>query len=116
MGAIEEEKRNYKSIKEYSNNVLIVEGDSWFNLPSYPDVTKELERMRYAVMSEASPGDTLEEMAFDGQLAEIAAQFRRLSDITKKPPKAILLSAGGNDIVGPNFEFLLNHSLSTEFG
>lgn len=114
LEAIEHERDNYKRIKEH--NVLIVEGDSWFKLPLHADIPEELEDLGYAIMSGAEPGDTLENMAFGGQLSEMAAQFRRLSEIADKPPKAILLSAGGNDIVGPNFEFLLNHSRSTEFG
>ena len=114
--AIGNEKESYERMK--SLDVLILEGDSWFNLPFHADIAEELENLNYAVMSGAEPGDTLENMAFGGQLSNMAAQFRRLSEFDKenrKPPKAILLSAGGNDILGPNFEFLLHHSQSMVF-
>lgn len=112
MEAINEEKRNYNRIRD--RDVLIVEGDSWFSLPYHADIAEGLEHLGYAVMSGAEPGDTLENMAFGGQLSEMVAQFRRLFEYDKSP-KAILLSVGGNDIVGPNLEFLLNHSRSTAF-
>ena len=114
--AIKNEETSYSRMRE--REVLILEGDSWFNLPFHADIAEELEKLKnpkYAVMSGAEPGDTLENMAFGGQLSKMAAQFRRLSEFDKSP-KAILLSAGGNDIVGPSFEFLLHHSQSTAFG
>lgn len=113
MEAIAHEKKIHDRIQE--RDVLILEGDSWFSLPYHSDISEGLEELGYAVMSGANPGDTLENMAFGGQLSDMVAQFRRLFEYDKMP-KAILLSVGGNDIVGPNLEFLLNHSRSTAFG
>ena len=96
-----------------SRDILILEGDSWFDLPStHYDLADALWERRYAVLSVAQHGDTLENMAFNGQLSEIAMQFRKSAQYGKYPT-AILLSAGGNDIIASNFAFLMNHSEST---
>ncbi len=112
--AIELDEGDYIRLK--NRPVLVLEGDSWFDLPWLrKDISDALEDKGYAVMSGAQRGDSLENMAFNGQLAEMASQFRNLAR-HKKRPKAILLSAGGNDIVGPNMAFILNHNFSSISG
>ena len=111
-GAVTVEKQ--KQGKREKHPILIVEGDSWFDLPwSHTDVSDVLEDREYAVMSKAKRGDTLEDMAFGNQLAEIASLFLEIRDRYKKTPRAILLSMGGNDILGPNLAFVLNHRSSS---
>ena len=108
---VTEEVRRHKKIREY--RVVILEGNSWFDLPSpHADLAQAIEDLDYGVMSVAERGDTLENMAFNGQLVQIAIQFRTLAHYNKRPV-AILLSGGGNEIVGPNLQFILNHHKST---
>ena len=110
--AINNEAERSKRIKEPEIPVLILEGDSWFNLPFHEDVSDKLEDLGYAVISGASYGDTLENMAFNGQLEQVVAQLRTLAR-NRKIPKALLLSMGGNDIIGPNLALILNHRNSS---
>ena len=114
--AIENEGRKHDRIGNRDIKVLILEGDSWFDLPFNRDISDALEDLNYSVLSNASYGDTLENMAFNGQLEQVAAHFRFLA-LRKRTPNAILLSMGGNDIIGPNLALFLNHrnsSLGTE--
>ncbi|MBV9773128.1 MAG: hypothetical protein JO040_04225 [Gemmatimonadetes bacterium] len=91
---------------------LVAEGDSWFDYP-WTDVLRMLEDEHgYDVDSVAHKGDRVEEMAYGGgQLEEFT---RRIEKLLRKgrPPKAILLSGGGNDIAGSEFAMLLNHAAS----
>ena len=92
--------------------VLLAEGDSWFDYPMW-DVLKMLEDEHgYDVESVAHKGDRVEQMAYGpGQLD---AFCRRLEKLIRRgtPPRAILLSGGGNDIAGEGFAVLLNHAAS----
>lgn len=92
--------------------LLVAEGDSWFDYP-FSDVLEELEDThRWNVVSVAHKGDRLEDMAYaDGQFSKLERALRKLSD-DGTPPKAILLSGGGNDIAGDEFAMLLNHKRS----
>ena len=95
-----------------SAGTLIAEGDSWFDYP-FHDVLRLLEDEHgFDVESVAHRGDRVEDMAFSGgQLEEFT---RRLEKLLRdgKVPTAVLLSGGGNDIAGDEFEMLLNHARS----
>lgn len=95
-----------------SAGVLIAEGDSWFDYPLH-DVLKDLEDDHaYDVHSVAHRGDRVEDMAYGpGQFEDFARLLEKLLR-DGKVPKAILLSGGGNDIAGEEFELLLNHAAS----
>ncbi len=90
------------------SGVLVAEGDSWFDYPRW-DVLKALRRDGYEVISAAHYGQTLEEIAYS------PAQFTGTIDALKrvraerKPLKAILLSAGGNDLAGPELSVILSY-------
>ena len=90
---------------------MILEGDSWFDLPG-TDVSDKFEELGYVVLSGAAHGDTLENMAFNEQLTQVVNQFRTLL-LYNRVPSAILLSVGGNDILGPNLALMLNHGKSS---
>ena len=96
--------------------VLIAEGDSWFHYP-WNNVVEFLEdRHAYDVESVAHWGDTIEEMAYGGgQLKELTRVLEKLY-CRNVVPKAILLSGGGNDVAGPEFNMLLNHAGSAATG
>ena len=92
--------------------VLIAEGDSWFDYPLH-DILKDLEDDHaYDVHSVAHRGDRVEDMAYgQGQFEDFARLLEKLLR-DGKVPRAILLSGGGNDIAGEEFELLLNHAAS----
>jgi lysophospholipase L1-like esterase len=89
--------------------LLVAEGDSWFDYP-FHDVLGVLERrFGFEIESVAHHGESAEEMAYDpARLAGVARLFERLARQGRRP-RAILLSAGGNDLVGSGFRVLLNH-------
>lgn len=112
--------------------VLVADGDSWFDYPLRSDIVTELERQQWAVLSAAHHGDTLEEIVYDA--GQLTAFYRVLSrafhydklinydqnildcryDVERKAiPKAIILSAGGNDILGGLFAYLIERGGSS---
>ncbi|MEZ4331835.1 MAG: SGNH/GDSL hydrolase family protein [Myxococcota bacterium] len=96
----------------HARGVLVAEGDSWFDYPLY-DVLVSLEDDHdFAIESVAHRGDRVESMAYaDGQLDALC---RRIEKVVRggEIPRAILLSGGGNDLVGRPFELLLDHARS----
>lgn len=100
-----------------SRGTLVAEGDSWFDYP-FTDVLKCLEDLHgYDVDSVAHRGDRVEDMAYsDGQLDDFVRTIERNLRRGIDPPKAILLSGGGNDIAGDEFAMLLNHWRSPRKG
>lgn len=94
---------------------LVAEGDSWFDYPG-SDILDWLQQFGYDVESVARAGDRAEMMAFGrGQLDKFAAALEKVIG-RGETPKAVLLSAGGNDIAGREFGFLLNHAGSPRQG
>jgi hypothetical protein len=87
---------------------LLAQGDSWFDYPCH-HVLERLEALGYDVDSIAHRGDTIESMAYErGHSVKLARMFEKAHSRGRKP-KAILLSAGGNDIAGDELSLLLNH-------
>ncbi|MDE2813691.1 MAG: hypothetical protein OXM01_11735 [Gemmatimonadota bacterium] len=134
--AISENRRNRQQ-SDFAiacGQLLVADGDSWFDYPWKSDIVSELEDDgQWAVLSAAHHGDTLEEMVYGG--GQLASLYRVLSraflysriigydgldfadcrhDVARDAiPKAILLSAGGNDILGGLFPYLLEHGGSS---
>lgn len=69
---------------------LLAEGDSWFDYPPQNDIVDHLAK-NFVVHSKARRGDELKEMV---ERAEWIPLLRKLK------PKCLLLSGGGNDILG----------------
>lgn len=107
---------SWESLLGRPKDVLVAEGDSWFDYP-LNDILRILEDHHgYDVESVAHKGDRIEEMAYgDGQLE---ALLRRIEKVKSRGsvPKAILLSGGGNDIAGEELGMLINHSASAISG
>jgi lysophospholipase L1-like esterase len=105
-----------QSLGPQAQDVLVAEGDSWFDYP-FHDVLRILEDHHgYEVESVAHWGDRVEEMAYTGgQLEEFT---RRIEKVLRNGsiPRAILLSGGGNDISGDEFGMFLNHAASAIAG
>ena len=96
--------------------VLVAEGDSWFDYP-WNDVLSLLEDEHgYEVEDVAHAGDRIQEMAYEG--GQLEKFTRKLEKVIRHGdvPKAILLSGGGNDIAGKEFAILLNHANAPESG
>jgi lysophospholipase L1-like esterase len=99
--------------KALSPGRLIAEGDSWFCGLLGVDLVDMLEEQGYTVESVARPGDGLEDMIRAAQLAEFCRTLERRL-ILNDPPKAVLLSAGGNDVVRDNLKKLLKPSTAAK--
>ena len=102
--------------------VLVAEGDSWFALSDKKfleiggikrtDIINELETLGYDIESVSKVSDTVESMAYSKD------QWEKLKDELQeldKPPCAILLSGGGNDITGRALNMMLNHKKSDSY-
>jgi hypothetical protein len=91
---------------------LVAEGDSWFDYPG-SDILDYLEDVyHYDVESLAKAGHRIEDMAYTGgQLDDLA---RRLEKLLRngKSVRAVLLSGGGNDVMGTEFGMFLEHTRS----
>ncbi len=89
---------------------LIAEGDSWFDYPWFDVLTLLEDEYDYEVEAVAHKGDTLEAMAYSGgQLSHLLRKLERMLE-RGRPPRAILLSGGGNDVAGDEFAQFFNHS------
>ena len=118
-------------------DIVIAEGDSWFDYGYRDDIISELEEVGWVVYSSAHYGDTLEDMLYDdGQIESVYSNLVRIkagSEIAQSSPypetclvkvlssereyirfpKAILLSLGGNDILGKTLALMLEHGDSS---
>lgn len=100
---------------------LVIEGDSWFDYPFSKDIIDHLRKMGYAIKKHSKHGDTLENMVFGNEYSikhNTAINYgagsleQVLTSIRIHNPRFVLFSAGGNDIVGSEFEHYLNHKNS----
>lgn len=92
-------KRRYNNLKKDPKRLRIVaEGDSWFQYPiKLNDVLDQLYK-RYAIRSFAEAGDTLKNYLKDKEYLDIIGQEKA---------EFFLVSGGGNDMVGDEFQYFL---------
>ena len=105
MARASNERDFFELVQEghYSKRVL-VEGDSWVSHPQLSNLTikfDELGRNDWAILNIASPGDEAREI-----LQPNGPQFKKLIQLIHDERwgyrwDMVFLSAGGNDIVGP---------------
>lgn len=97
-----------------SRTVIIAEGDSWFNYIIGSDIVRELDMMlKYKIIRKSAPGDNLEAMVYDYHKAAGHRQIdETVQAIRDYRPRFVLLSGGGNDIVGEELASFLNHGSS----
>lgn len=97
-------------------NVIVAEGDSWFDYPPGLDILDNLKRNHgYKIHKVAQAGDSLENMSYGTDIRRnfsrrIPPIYETLEAVSRYRPKVFLLSAGGNDIAGAELESYLNHS------
>ncbi len=84
--------------------ILLAEGDSWFQYPLWLKDVIDYLSADYNIMCLSAAGDELSEMIEDGDYWDY---LEALSD-QGHPIRALLLSGGGNDIVGDPLVDLLN--------
>lgn len=122
----EQSLKRLHQISTSRNIKIVVEGDSWFDYPPQKDIIDYLIKMGYAISrqtNKAKHGDHLENMVY-GSEHQVHGKFQSVSNpgnlslqetllaIKKHQPKFVLFSAGGNDIIGEELIFHLNHALS----
>ena len=92
-----------------ASTLIVAEGDSWFHLPCKTHVLDHLKssKHRYKIESIAHYKHTLNSMVTK-QKYQFKNVLRKISD-SERLPKAILLSAGGNDFVN-RFADILNEA------
>ena len=76
-----------------NDDVIICEGDSWFNHPFLQDIPEELLYFGYSVLHSNYPGKHLEASLNEAKF------LAPLLDGRKRQIKALLLSGGGNDLI-----------------
>lgn len=93
-------KRLFKKSKKKfpEKGIVIAEGDSWFLYPVLVKDTIDYVMEKWPVKSLAWAGDTLANYKKSGQLLKQVAELK---------PKYVLLSGGGNDIIGPDIQKIL---------
>ena len=94
-----------KSDPNYSGPVIVSEGDSWFQYPFFlRDIVDNLQE-EFAILSIGAAGDTMRQILDKGEY---------LPKIKRVKAEALLLSAGGNDLLGAGA--LANYLKSFEHG
>jgi Dyp-type peroxidase family len=84
-----------------AGRVLLVAGDSWLDYDRRADLTDVLREKHGFIVDDdfAETGKELARLAADRELDAIVARFKALAQ-DGRTPSAILISAGGNDVVG----------------
>ena len=86
------QRRYRRRIKDQPDAIRIVsEGDSWFQYPWILDDVVDQLFDRYAIYSLGAAGDLLSEMAYQDELLEA---------VNDQSPQLVMLSGGGNDLLG----------------
>ena len=95
---------------------LVALGDSWFAYPGHNVLTKLYDEHGYNFESAANNGARVESIAYgDGQFDDFSRSLDKLKSAGHMP-KAVLVSAGGDDIAGGEFGMLLNSARSPIHG
>jgi len=97
-------RRFKKLLKLFPNKpVIVAEGDSWFLYPILVKDTLDYIMESWPLKSLAWAGDTLENYKKSGQLLKYVKKLR---------PKYVLISGGGNDIIGSEIQRFLKQDVS----
>ena len=85
---------------------ILFEGDSWFSIPDIANIPIQFDsRLDLSILCLADPGDTLEELAEGMQFKKIESLIK--DDRYGQKWDALIFSAGGNDVIGPEIKKLL---------
>ena len=102
-----DDKRRWRKFRAFRKRnqhlpVIVAEGDSWFLFPLILKDTIDWIMKKYPVRSLAAAGDTLANYRKSGQL---------LTTVKAIKPDYVLISGGGNDIIGPDIVKLLKDNV-----
>lgn len=91
-----------------SRTLIVSEGDSWFQHPALMDAIDHLS-LYYNIYSKGAAGDSLRAYLQAGEWLEAFAEAKALAKAagSEEQPRFLLLSGGGNDILGPQFSLFL---------
>ena len=95
-----EREARYRRAREFGLPPVVTEGDSWFSYELFLNIVDRIDdTKRFALKRLESSGDTLERMV---GLSASATGVRALKKVVQSErPVFLFISAGGNDIVGP---------------
>ncbi|GHB53270.1 caspase family protein [Persicitalea jodogahamensis] len=95
-------RKRYRNLKKDPNRLRIVaEGDSWFQYPIILQDTLDQLYKCYAIRSFAEAGDTLE---------NYLKKKEYLDAIEEEDVRFFLVSGGGNDVLGDQFQYFLRET------
>jgi hypothetical protein len=90
----------------YHGPKIVAEGDSWFEYPCSKDLIEWIGES-YAVLSLAKAGDTWADInSQEGQRYDDGTPMGLFETISSEKPQIVLLSVGGNEIVGNTEQFV----------
>lgn len=107
IGNFLDDKIRLRKFRKFRNKnphlpIVVAEGDSWFLYPFLVKDTLDYVMEKYPLRSLAAAGDELQNYKKEGQL---------LKEVEKLKPKYVLISGGGNDIIGPAIVEILKNGL-----
>ncbi len=95
-------RKRYRNLKKDPNRLrLVAEGDSWFQYPIILQDTLDQLYKCYAIRSFAEAGDTLENYLKEKEY---------LDAIGEEGVEFFLVSGGGNDVLGDQFQYFLRET------
>ena len=101
MAYYNDENRYFDEYERHSNKKKVLfEGDSWFSIPDAANIPVQLDSLLdLSILCLADPGDTLSDLTRGRQYKKLESLIK--SNRYGQTWDAIVLSAGGNDIIGP---------------
>ena len=101
-------RRKFRRQKHRSGPLVVAEGDSWFLFPK-PGVRDTIDYImkEYRLLSLADAGDEIADYIKNNELLEA---------VSKQKPDFVLISGGGNDILGSEIKEILNKGATKENG
>lgn len=85
---------------------ILFEGDSWFSIPDIANIPIQFDSLLdLSILCLADPGDTLEELSEGFQYKKLESLIK--DDRYGQKWDALVFSAGGNDVIGPEIRGLL---------
>ena len=90
---------------------ILFEGDSWFSIPDIANIPIQIDStLDLSILCTAAPGDTLEDLSEGSQFKELESLVK--DDKFGQRWDALVFSAGGNDVIGPEIRGMLKKPAS----
>lgn len=107
MAYYRDERQYFNEYEQHGDKPKVLfEGDSWFSIPDTANIPVQLDSLLdISILCLADPGDTLEDLSQGRQYKELESLIK--SNRYGQTWDAIVLSAGGNDIIGPEIRNFL---------